>query len=360
MALQTTLMRRSSSVAMLRPRATVTPLSLRLATPLTAGANGPLLDCTARLFSSGMDKQDGNHPQKELTTFQKLQKWMQPFVSGSKMLLAENKQAWAIRRRIKEAPPSSPPQLTRQEMMILRQAHRDLAKSLPLLIFFAVPLIGYAAPVIGYQFPKQLLPWQFWRPDQKTQFFREDAHARAKFYPELVKLLEQIDRKDQVLKELLAAHKDEKRGGLNPAQIGQIVPFFDPATDGPAALSKLKSHHIHVLVQSISLVPAFAWVWRLLPRDTVEGFLAKRMDELRVDDAMLLEEGIESLSLSELEFACEERGIVDGYGNIEQLRSKLNDWLAIYNTDVGATPESLPASLLVHAPALMNPEARQH
>lgn len=304
---------------------------------------------------------DKNESKKDLSVFQKLQRWMQPFVAGSKALYHENKQAWAIRSRFKAAG-DSPIELTRQEMMLLRQAHRDLIKSLPLLVFFAVPLVGYAAPLVGYQFPKQLLPWQFWRPDQKTQFFREDALARAVFHPELVALLEQIDRKDAVLRELLAAHKNDNdkttNGGLDPAQVSELAPFFDVESDGPAALPTLSRHHVQVLARSIALIPSFSWAWQFVPRDMIEKFLERRMDELRIDDAMLLKEGIDNLSLCELEFACEERGIVDGYGDIEVLRRGLNDWLAMYESDGTSPPVRYPASLLLHAPALMNPSGK--
>ncbi|TMW60227.1 hypothetical protein Poli38472_000269 [Pythium oligandrum] len=316
--------------------------------PVLAFALEPV--SSTRSFSTGMNKDDdATHPQKELSPFQKLQKWMQPFVSGSKALYLENKQAWEIRSRLKASPETAA--LTRQEMMLLRQAHRDLLKSLPLLIFFAIPLVGYAAPVIGYQFPKQLLPWQFWRPDQKTQFFREDAQARANFYPELIKLLEQIDRKDDCLKEMLALHED-KREGLDPAQVSELEPFFV----GPAALSALSRHHVQVLARSIALVPAFSWALQLAPRSTLENYLERRVEQLRVDDAMLLKEGIDNLSLSELEFACEERGIVEGYGDISALQAALKDWMAMYNPK---NAQSFPPSLLLHAPALMKPTTRQ-
>uniref|UniRef100_K3WA91 Letm1 RBD domain-containing protein n=1 Tax=Globisporangium ultimum (strain ATCC 200006 / CBS 805.95 / DAOM BR144) TaxID=431595 RepID=K3WA91_GLOUD len=296
-----------------------------------------------RSFSTNVPKDDDDASKKELSPFQRLQKWMQPFVHGSKELYLENKQAWQIRSRLKAS--GGEAMLTRQEMMVLRQAHRDLLKSLPLLAFFAIPLVGYAAPLVGYQFPKQLLPWQFWRPDQKTEFFRQDAEAKAAFYPELVKLLIQIDNKEKLLKELL-----ESKRGLNPEQAGEFVPFFDE--NGPADLSKLSAHHVHVLTRSVALFPAFSALTQLIPKSFLQQHLAKRMDELRVDDQMLLKEGIEQLSLSELEFACEERGIVRGYGDIEALRAALREWLSMYDTDHANAPQ-LPASLLLHAPAMV-------
>ncbi|GMF10604.1 unnamed protein product [Phytophthora lilii] len=286
---------------------------------------------------------------KELSPYQKLQKWLQPFVAGSKGLYRENKQAWALRRRVKETRGRAG--LTRREMLLLRQAHRDLLKSLPILAFFCVPVLGYAAPLLGYQFPKQLLPWQFWRPDQKTQFFRDDVEARASTYPQLVQLLLQIEHKDDTLQEMLALAEKAGPGGLRPTQVSELAPFFE----GPAALHRLSSKHVHVLAEGSALFPSFAVLNKLLMQSQLQKRLDRRMEELSVDDQQLLKEGIDDLSLSELEFACQERGIVTRYGNIETLRDTLKEWLSMYDTDhfdPETNPQRLPSSLLLHAPAL--------
>ncbi|GMF18768.1 unnamed protein product [Phytophthora fragariaefolia] len=285
---------------------------------------------------------------KELSPYQKLQKWLQPFVAGSRGLYQENAQAWALRRRVKEA--GARAALSRREMLLLRQAHRDLLKSLPLLAFFCVPLAGYAAPLLGYQFPKQLLPWQFWRPEQKTQFFQEDVRARAETYPQLAQLLLQIGRKDDTLQEMLALAK-AAGGGLRPTQVAELAPFFE----GPAALRALSSEHIHVLAEGSALFPSFAVLNKLLQQSQLQKRLERRMVELSVDDQLLLKEGVDDLSLSELEFACRERGIVTQYGEIESLRAALKEWLSMYDTDhfdPEMNPQRLPPSLLLHAPAL--------
>ncbi|KAH7474106.1 hypothetical protein PRIC1_014420 [Phytophthora ramorum] len=285
---------------------------------------------------------------KELSAYQKLQKWLQPFVAGSKGLYLENKQAWALRRRVKDSRGQA--QLARREMLLLRQAHRDLLKSLPILAFFCVPALGYAAPLLGYQFPKQLLPWQFWRPEQKTQFFREDVESRATTYPQLVQLLLQIQHKDDTLREMLAL---ATAGGLRPTQVSELAPFFE----GPAGLRQLSSEHVHALAEGSALFPSFAVLNKLLPQSLLHKRLERRMVELSVDDQQLLVEGIDGLSLSELEFACQERGLVTQYGNIETLRLALREWLSMYDTDhfdPETNPQRLPLSLLLHAPALSN------
>lgn len=291
---------------------------------------------SARTFSSSPT---------ELSPYQKLQKWLQPFVTGSKLLYQENRQAWAIRRRLKDGDAKSAV-VSRREMMVLRQAHRDLLKSLPLLAFFCVPLAGYAAPLLGYQFPKLLLPWQFWRPDQRTQFFREDAEARAALYPTLVTELLRVDRDSHTLERMLKTEGTNL--GLTPAQVGELAPFFE----GPAALPRLGSPHVHVLARTaIMTVPALAPLLAVVPKTFLVARLEKRMDEMRVDDLLLIKEGIDDLSLSELEFACFERGLVAQYGDILALKSALADWLTMYGADQTAAAP-LSASLLLHAPAI--------
>ncbi|KAI9907981.1 hypothetical protein PsorP6_016654 [Peronosclerospora sorghi] len=278
---------------------------------------------------------------KNLSLYQKLQKWIHPFVAGSKGLYLENKQAWALRRRVHES--NGQAKLTRREILLLRQAHRDLLKSLPLLAFFCVPILGYMAPLLGYQFPKQLLPWQFWRPDQKTQFFRQDVEARAKTYPDLMQLLLQI----QSMQDTLPPVKTKQR----PTQVTELVPFFQ----GPGALEQLSRQHLVLLAQGVAIYPTFAELNKLLMPSQLQKKLNRRMTDLSVDDELLLKEGVDDLSLSELEFACQERGIVTQYGEIETLRDALKEWLSMYDTDhfdPAFNPQRLPSSLLLHAPAL--------
>ncbi|CAH0473741.1 unnamed protein product [Peronospora belbahrii] len=286
---------------------------------------------------------------KDLSFYQKVKKWLQPFVTGSKSLYHENKQALALRYRIYES--QGKIHLTRRELLLLRQAHRDLFKSLPLLAFFCVPLLGYAAPLLGYQFLKQLLPSQFWRPNQKTQFLQEDVEARAMTYPQLVQLLLQIQYKDDTLREMLARAKTKGNEGLRPDHLVELMPFFD----GPAALAELSDQHVYVLAEGSVLFPTFALLNKLLRKSQVQKKLERRALELSLDDQELLKEGVDSLSLSELEFACHERGIVTQYGKIETLRDALKKWLSMYDTDhfdPVSNPQRLPSSLVLHAPAL--------
>ncbi|RLN49831.1 hypothetical protein BBJ29_004638 [Phytophthora kernoviae] len=274
---------------------------------------------------------------KELSPYQKLQKLLQPFMAGFKAMYRENQEAWQLRRRVKEgiAAADGAKNLNRREMLLL-------------------------PPVIGYRFPRQLLPWQFWRPEQKTQFFQEDVQDRAKTYPELAQLLLQIKHEDDALQEMLTLSRATTAttttvsgagGALRPTQVSELAPFFE----GPAALHELSNKHIHVLAGGSAVFPSFAVLNKFIPQPYLQKRLERRMEELSVDDQQLLREGIDDLSLNELEFACQERGIVAQYGEIEALRDALREWLSMYDTDhfdPESNPQRLPSSLLLHAPVL--------
>lgn len=306
----------------------------------------------------------GNTPLKTKgSALQKLALWMQPFVQGTKGLYQENLQAWHIRNRIKQTQAANKnsqseiPQtnVSRREMMIVRQAHRDLFKSLPLMVLFAVPLVGYAAPILGYKFPKQLLPWQFWSDDQKTRFFQEDALTRTEYHPKLKQILRPImsisDGPEKHKNMLLV---NDKSLNISPLEMHKIAPFFEES--GPLCLKKLNDDHLSLLAQIHASNPGLAFIYTFLPKSYLVRYLRRRAEELRVDDLMLIKEGTEDLSLSELEFACSDRGIVAGYGKVQELRGALNQWLSMYSKDSKNEVMRYATSLICHAPALVEIE----
>jgi hypothetical protein len=165
-----------------------------------------------------------------------------------------------------------------------------------------------------------------------------------------------MDSKTHDLARMLQENQQE---GMNPAQVYELVDFFEQT----ANLEKLKRPHIHVLARSSSIFPAFSSLVYFFPTFFLINQLQKRMEALALDDLMLLKENkkiLNELSLSELEFACEERGIVQGYGNIETLKKALGNWLDMYEIDPQTKMPTrvFSTSLLLHAPALMAPKQR--
>nr|CCA25649.1 PREDICTED: similar to predicted protein putative [Albugo laibachii Nc14] len=310
-----------------------------------------------------MSSMNGNNSQStKRSVFQKLARWMEPFVQGTKALYQENLQAWHIRNRIKQSQgvnnnnkPLIHSDISRKEMMIVRQAHRDLFKSLPLLVLFTVPLIGYAAPILGFKFPKQLLPWQFWSDGQKTQFFQENALERADHHSKLIQIVRPIlSKSDSTGKKTTLALVNNKSPSIPPIDMHKIAPYFEES--GLLSLKRLNDDHLALLTQLHASNPGLSFLFTYLPKEYLVRHLSRRVEEIRVDDFMLMKEGTKDLSLSELEFACSDRGIVSGYGKTEDMRGALDHWLSMYSKDSKDEVVRYPTSLLCHAPALMKPK----
>ena len=71
-------------------------------------------------------------------------------------------------------------------------------------------------------------------------------------------------------------------------------------------------------------------------------------DEIQMDDELLRQEGLETLSLSELAFACKARGLQADYGNADDLKEKLDQWLSLYTVIQQPTQW-----MILHAPVLI-------
>ncbi|KAH9092780.1 hypothetical protein Ae201684P_008449 [Aphanomyces euteiches] len=266
-------------------------------------------------------------------------KVIDPFVVGAKDLIRENREAWASRSKLQANPDVV---LSRREMFVLRQAPRDLIKSLPLLIAFAIPVVGYVAPVLGYYYPKWLLPWQFWTAEDKAEFLEEDVRKKATFYPEVASLVASIDSSNTFLQDAAA---DTDREKMDP----KTLPEFRELFESPGALEKLSTKHLRLLLRATSASP-FVGFYAYLPKDTIVQRLERRASEISVDDLLLLQpNGVKDLSVQELIFACEERGLVVPYKDEDACRVALEEWLSMYDTK---QPRAQPSSLLLHAPIL--------
>ncbi|XP_058768276.1 uncharacterized protein LOC131641999 [Vicia villosa] len=68
--------------------------------------------------------------------------------------------------------------------------------------------------------------------------------------------------------------------------------------------------------------------------------LRKRLQEIKNDDKLIQEEGVESLSEAELRQACRDRRLLE-LRSVEEMRQQLNDWLDL------SLDHSLPSSLLI-------------
>lgn len=84
--------------------------------------------------------------------------FIKPYIDGSKQLYKDIREIIKIRKKL---------QLSRREWRLKVHTKKNLAKAVPVLIFFFLPIVGYVVPVVCYMFPF-VLPPIFMTPDQKV------------------------------------------------------------------------------------------------------------------------------------------------------------------------------------------------
>lgn len=82
------------------------------------------------------------------------------------------------------------------------------------------------------------------------------------------------------------------------------------------------------------------------PTGLLRHRLRVRLRELEADDLMILNEGVESLTIWELQSACRERGMRSTGVSELRLRSQLHDWLTLNIRD------KMPTTLLLLSRAM--------
>ncbi|TTO15640.1 LETM1 domain-containing protein 1 [Bagarius yarrelli] len=107
------------------------------------------------------------------------------FIRGFRLFLEDAREVHRIRiRMIKNN--MDPRTLPYREMEKLRQFHRDMIKSIPLLIISIPPFANYLVFVLMYLYPRQLLIRHFWTPQQSVDFQAAYHAQRARHHQPLL------------------------------------------------------------------------------------------------------------------------------------------------------------------------------
>ncbi|CAB1103340.1 unnamed protein product [Ectocarpus sp. CCAP 1310/34] len=199
--------------------------------------------------------------------------------------------------------------LTFQENRQLRQVGRDLAKALPVLTVFSLPIAGYLAPALGYIFPKTMLPPQFWTSPQRLRFMLEDAKKQeVSSFPKLL--------------QHLAMMASSPRPNSSPGQLQFSATWFWKEGN----LNRLSREHLLQLMKSCNTVPPFKRATaRFAPKSSLVSWLTTEATSISNDDLALRkqfydeakarisgqEEGSKlNLTAPEVLLLCWERGLL--------------------------------------------------
>ncbi|XP_078522436.1 LETM1 domain-containing protein LETM2, mitochondrial [Lissotriton helveticus] len=232
--------------------------------------------------------------------------------------------------------------LTRRERRRLMRTCADLFRLLPFTVFIIVPFMEFLLPVFLKLFP-EMLPSTFETESKKEEKIKKKLGAKL----ELAKFLQ------ETISEMARRNKAET-GDATTGQFSSYVQQVrhtgeQPSTKEIVRFSKLFEDELTLEHLERSQLVALCKLLELQPIGTnnlLRFQLMMNLRSIKADDEMIAKEGVDSLSVSELQAVSRARGMRSLGLTEEQLREQIKQWLDLH------LKENVPPSLLLLSRAL--------
>ncbi|XP_052100639.1 mitochondrial proton/calcium exchanger protein-like [Mytilus californianus] len=237
--------------------------------------------------------------------------------------------------------------LTRRELKQLRRTSADIFRMIPYLIFIIIPFFEFLIPVYLKLFPNAL-PSTFGRDEKKPDVLLKEGLKRKQ---EMAKLLQEtlqqtsLERKKKDAPSMVMEFTDfmEKVRSEGIAVSNEEILHFSTMFEDEVTIDSLTRGQLQALCRVLSIIP--------IGTDQMLRFqLDIKLRRLLVDDKMIQKEGIESLTVQELQQANRARGMRALGVDKERLIFQLEQWLDLHLN------QHVPTSLLLLSRALYLPE----
>lgn len=202
-------------------------------------------------------------------------------------------------------------QLTRREKKQLIRTTSDLFRLVPFSVFIIVPFMELTLPIFLKFFPN-MLPSTFQTASER------DAKSKAtlKVKLEMAKFLQQTldemaingdGRQSRTAKEFADFFAKMRNSGRQPASVEDILKFSKLFED-EITLDSLNRAQLMALCRVLEIPP-------IGPGNLLRFQLRTRLRHLAADDKLIKKEGVDSLSVAELQAVCRARGMRSLGGN---------------------------------------------
>ncbi|KAJ4015414.1 LETM1 domain-containing protein ylh47 [Fusarium irregulare] len=285
-----------------------------------------------------MEKSDAAQKAKEekkLTLWEKVKKEAHHYWDGSKLLAAEVKISWRLALKM-----AAGYELTRRENKQLQRTVQDLGRLVPFSVFIIVPLGEALLPLALKLFPN-MLPSTFEGQKSKeakatllrstrkevSEFLRQtlgeglplsqattQKEEFSNFFRK-VRATGETPTAQDVIKICKAFRDDLTLDNLSRPQLVSMCKYMNLSTFGTDMMLRYQIRH--------------------------------RMRQIKRDDKAISYEGVDSLTVSELQAACAARGIRTHSVSPARMRGDLQTWLDL------RLKEGVPSTLLVLSNAYM-------
>ncbi|XP_076372048.1 mitochondrial proton/calcium exchanger protein-like isoform X1 [Tachypleus tridentatus] len=237
--------------------------------------------------------------------------------------------------------------LTRREHRQLVRTVSDVFRILPFSVFIIVPFMELLLPVALKLFPG-LLPSTFQTSSEKEMKVKKQLKVKLEMAKFLQETMEEIsvqargDKHSHTAKEFAQFFEKVRQSAEQPTN--EEIMKFSKLFEDEITLDSLSRPQLIALCRLLELQP-------LGTNNFLRFQLKMKLRLLHADDQMILNEGIEHLTVPELQAACRSRGM-RAFGVPEaRLRSQLSQWLEL------SLNEKIPPSLLLLSRVLYLPES---
>ncbi|XP_035754533.1 mitochondrial proton/calcium exchanger protein isoform X3 [Egretta garzetta] len=221
----------------------------------------------------------------------------------------------------------------------------DLFRLVPFLVFLVVPFMEFLLPVALKLFPN-MLPSTFETKSKKEERLKKELRVKlelAKFLQDTIEemALKNKAAKGNVTKDFSTFFQKIRETGERPSN--EEILRFSKLFEDELTLDNLTRPQLVALCKLLELQS-------IGTNNFLRFQLTMRLRSIKADDKLIAEEGVDSLTVKELQAACRARGMRALGVTQERLKEQLKQWLDLHLN------QEIPTSLLILSRAMYLPD----
>ncbi|XP_028614076.1 mitochondrial proton/calcium exchanger protein isoform X2 [Grammomys surdaster] len=235
--------------------------------------------------------------------------------------------------------------LTRRERRQFLRICADLFRLVPFLVFVVVPFMEFLLPVVVKLFPN-MLPSTFETQSIKEERLKKELRVKlelAKFLQDTIEemALKNKAAKGNATKDFSAFFQKIRETGERPSN--EEIMRFSKLFEDELTLDNLTRPQLVALCKLLELQS-------IGTNNFLRFQLTMRLRSIKADDKLISEEGVDSLTVKELQAACRARGMRALGVTEDRLKGQLKQWLDLH------LHHEIPTSLLILSRAMYLPD----
>ncbi|XP_037098239.1 mitochondrial proton/calcium exchanger protein isoform X2 [Syngnathus acus] len=235
--------------------------------------------------------------------------------------------------------------LSRRERRQFLRTCADVFRLLPFLVFIIVPFMEFLLPVVLKLFPN-MLPSTFETQSKKEERLKKELRVKLEMAKFLQDTIEEIALRNKaaegdVAEEFSTFFQKIRNSGERPSN--EQILRFSKLFEDELTLDNLTRPQLVALCRLLELQS-------IGTNNFLRFQLIMKLRNIRADDKLIAEEGVESLNVNEVQSACRVRGMRSLGVTEERLREQLSQWLELH------LKQQIPTSLLLLSRAMYLPD----